>query len=189
MQKTNVPSISKSMPSDVEKMLGLDGLFEGDIVHLSFDCPRNLRTAFNSESKANGTSTCKNLQHFMASYVAVSRTKKHALGNTLAKLVDVPFVIENLNFEQYVQSKPRRLLRPEKSSKGAKVLSREELAERRILTEKEWFFSEVVRQWNLPRDDVAKWRKQKFNEAIEWKGRVSAAQKVLDLASPEVVVE
>jgi hypothetical protein len=108
------------MPSDVEKLLGLEGLFKGKIVHFSFDCPEKLRDAFVEESKANGTSACKEGQKLMASYVVTSRVKKRALGNTLSKLVDVPFTIENLNFEQYVQSRPRRLLRKNGESKPGK---------------------------------------------------------------------
>ena len=46
----------------------------------------------------------------MASYVVTSRMKRHALGNTMSKLVDVPFVIERMDFNQYVQSRPRRYL-------------------------------------------------------------------------------
>jgi hypothetical protein len=76
------------MPADVEKILGLEGLFKGELVHFSFDWPFNLREAFVEESKANGTSACKEGQKLMASYVVTSRVKKHALGNTLAKLVD-----------------------------------------------------------------------------------------------------
>ena len=116
-------SITKSMPSNVEAELGLGSLFSGNITHLSFDCPIKLREAFKSETKDNGTSVCKELQKYMVSYVATSRIKKHALGNTLSKLVDVPFTIENLNFEQYVQSRPRRLLRKNGERKPAELNS------------------------------------------------------------------
>jgi hypothetical protein len=109
------------MPFDVERMLGLEGLFDGEIKHATFDCPINLREVFKKECKANGTSVCKELQKFRLSYIVASRIRKNALGNTLAKLVDVPFTIENLNFEQYVQSRPRRLLRKNDESDPAKL--------------------------------------------------------------------
>ena len=98
------------MLSDVEKILGVNGLFDGEIKHLSFDCPLNLRIAFKQECEANGTSICKTLQNYQLSYIVVSRLKKHAYGNTLSKLVDVPLVIENLNCVQNVQSRVRRYI-------------------------------------------------------------------------------
>ena len=104
-------SIAGSMLREVAEQLGLDELFDGKIVHVSFDCPYNLREAFKHEIISNGTSQCKELQKFMLSYIVVSRLKKHALGNTLSKLVDVPFTIENLSLNQYVQSRPRRYVR------------------------------------------------------------------------------
>ena len=64
------------------EMLELDGLFEGEMKHLSFDCPLNLRTAFNREAQANGNSVCKLLQQYMSAYVSASMVKKHAIGNT-----------------------------------------------------------------------------------------------------------
>ena len=104
-------SIAGSMLREVAEQLGLDGLFDGKIVHVSFDCPYNLREAFKHEIISNGSSQCKELQKFMLSYIVVSRLKKHALGNTLSKLVDMPMVIENLSLNQYVQSRPRRYVR------------------------------------------------------------------------------
>ena len=106
-----VQSIATSMPFNVEKELGLEDLFTGTLTHLSFDCPTKLREAFKQEVKSNGTSVCKELQKFQLSYIATSRIKKHALGDTLSKALTVDFTIENLNFEQYVQSRPRRLLK------------------------------------------------------------------------------
>ena len=115
-KKTNIEKrIASGMLSDVEGELGLEGLFGGELTHLSFDCPTNLRTAFRTETKDNGTSVCKELQKYMTSYVATSRIKKHALGNTLSRALTANFTVENLNFEQYVQSRPRRLLRGESS--------------------------------------------------------------------------
>ena len=85
---------------NVEKLLGLKDLFGGNIVHFSFDCPSNLRKAFVQECRSNGTSACKEEQKLMASYVVASRMKKHALGNTMSKLIDVPLVIEKMVFAQ-----------------------------------------------------------------------------------------
>jgi len=109
--KQTQDSSAKSMPFSVEnaeKYLGLEGLFDGKMTHLSFDCPKPLREAFKQECKANGTSTCKTLQHYMVAYVTTSRLKKHALGNTISKVFDVPLTIGSLNFEQNVQSRVRR---------------------------------------------------------------------------------
>jgi hypothetical protein len=111
MQNQHSESITRSMLSDVEKILGISGLFEGEMTHLSFDCPKNLREAFKQECKANGVSVCKMLQNYALAYIVVSRLKKHAYGNTLSKLVDVPLVIENLNCVQNVQSRVRRYIK------------------------------------------------------------------------------
>ena len=83
-------------------------LFGGKIVHLSFDCPENLRNAFNSVVKAKGESACKILQKYMALHVLKTTLEKHAYGNTLSMLVDVPLRVGEVRFEQYVQSRPRR---------------------------------------------------------------------------------
>lgn len=104
-------SISRSMLATIEKELDLDGLFDGEIVHLSFDCPRRLRDALVYEARDNGDSVCKVLQHKGFSYVVGSRIKKHALGSTLRHLLDVDFNIENLSFQQYNQSRPRRIIK------------------------------------------------------------------------------
>ena len=95
----------------IEKTLGLTDLFGGKIVHVSFDCPNNLRAAFNEACKFENRSSCKIQQEIMASHVIAVQTKKNALGNTMSRLVDANFTIENLNFGQYVQSRPRRLIR------------------------------------------------------------------------------
>ena len=169
------------MPVDVEKMLGLNGLFEGDIVHLSFDCPKKLRTTFNYESKANGTSTCKKLQHLMASYVVTSKVKKNALGNTLAKLVDVPFVIEILNFEQNVQSRPRRLLRK-------KPVEKNYVVNEKPVIDKEFGkwnkrFGGVVEQWSS--HPSRKWRENWVVNARKYP-ELENAKRVLELNQLEV---
>lgn len=103
-------SIAKSMLKSIDSSVALEGLFDGDTVHLSFDCPTNLRLAFNAETKHNGTSVCKELTHFMAQYVFSSLVKKHALGNTISKLAETNFTIESMNFTQNVQNRPRRLV-------------------------------------------------------------------------------
>lgn len=164
------------MPSDVEKMLGLDGLFDGKLTHLSFDCPNNLRSAFKTESKSNSVSVCKNLQKFMASYVVTSRVKKHALGNTLAKLVDVPFVIENLNFEQYVQSRPRRLLRKKPIEKN--IVINEKKSNDKELVKWNKRFEEVINQWSL--HPSKEWRETWVVNAGKYP-ELENAQRVLEL--------
>ncbi len=78
------------MLSEIEEILSINCLFEGEMTHLSFDCPKNLRQAFKQECKANSVSVCKMLQNYQLTYIVVSRLKKHAYGNTLSKLVDVP---------------------------------------------------------------------------------------------------
>jgi hypothetical protein len=84
------------------------GLFGGKIVHMSFDCPENLRKAFVETVKLEKSSACKILQKYMALHVLKTTLTKHALGNTLSLLVDVPLRVGEVRFEQYVQSRPRR---------------------------------------------------------------------------------
>jgi hypothetical protein len=107
-------SIAKSrlFPKEVENEL--NGLFEGKITHLSFDCPTNLRLAFKKATKAKGSSICKTLQQIMKAYVEAYYTQKTALGNTLTKDSNdngFSIIIEKLESNQYVQSRPRRLMR------------------------------------------------------------------------------
>ena len=84
------------------------------LVHLSFDCPKQLRDAFNWATKANGTSTCKMLQQLALNYTLATMVKKHALANTnLSPEKEATVVnlnIGDMNFEQYVQNRPRRLI-------------------------------------------------------------------------------
>jgi hypothetical protein len=112
-RKTNAnkDSIAKSSLFPIEQILGLDGLFDGKITHFSFDIPLTLRKAFVDELKRNGDSGCKLLVKAVLSYVAVSKLRRQSLGDTLSKALDVGFVIQNLNFEQNVQSRPRRYIR------------------------------------------------------------------------------
>lgn len=103
--------IANSMLFPIEQTLNVDSLFDGKLVHLSFDCPTNLREALNAETKANNTSTCKVLQYLASVYVVKSRIQRHALGNTFSKVLDGKFSIGEMNFTQYVQTRPRRLIR------------------------------------------------------------------------------
>lgn len=102
---------AKSRLSSIERELGLSGLFEGEVYHLSFDCPKPLAKAFKEATKANGTSICKELQKYALSYVVEHHIEKSAFGSTISKILKPKLTIENLNFEQYVQNRPRRLLR------------------------------------------------------------------------------
>lgn len=104
-------SIGNSRLSSIEQELGLTGLFDGIVYHLSFDCPKPLALALKKATHDNGTSICKELQAFALSYVVKDHIEKSAFGNTLSKVLDPHLTIENLNFEQYVQSRPRRLVR------------------------------------------------------------------------------
>jgi hypothetical protein len=103
-------SIAKSMLSSIDANLDKSELFGGNIVHTSFDCPKNLREATKQAAKANGSSLCQILRLLMLAYVKSEYVKKHALSNTLT--TDKPsIVIESLNSYQYVQNRPRRLNR------------------------------------------------------------------------------
>jgi hypothetical protein len=110
LEKTNLRT-AKSSLSSLESELGLNGLFEGGHNHLNFDCPKPLVLAFKTATKANGTSVCKELQKYALSYVVSYSIEKTAFGNTLSKVLKPKLTIQNLNFEQYCQSRPRRLIR------------------------------------------------------------------------------
>jgi hypothetical protein len=103
--------IAKSRLFPIEETLELDGLFDGKLYHLSFDCPKNLALAFKQETRDNGTSICKELQKYMLSYVSSARMQKTAFGNTISRVLKPSLTIENLNFEQYCQTRPRRYVR------------------------------------------------------------------------------
>jgi hypothetical protein len=95
---------------DIEKELGLEGLFDGEIYHLSFDCPKPLAKAFKKATHDDGTSICKALQKYMLIYVTADHVEKTAYGNTLRKVLK-PNIAIGLNFEQYCQTKPRRWIK------------------------------------------------------------------------------
>jgi hypothetical protein len=80
--KKHKNSISASNLFTIDDLVTKQTLFEGNMVHLSVDCPFNLRTAFNNACKANGTSTCKIIQQFAANYIMATTIKEHALANT-----------------------------------------------------------------------------------------------------------
>lgn len=104
-------STAKSSLFSIEEKLGLKGLFEGPHNHLNFDCPKPLAKLFKEATRHNGTSICKELQKYALSYVVNYGLEKQSFGSTLSKVLKPKLTIENLNFEQYVQSRPRRLLR------------------------------------------------------------------------------
>ncbi len=114
--KHNTPSkcensISSSMPFSIDDLVAKQGLFEGEMTHLCFDCPRNLRNALNNAVKENGTSVCKILVEYGVAYVTATMIKKHALANTQinpAKETIVNVGIGELSFTQNVQNRPRR---------------------------------------------------------------------------------
>lgn len=107
--------ITESMPFTIDDLVTKQALFEGKLTHLSFDCPTNLRTAFNHATKQNGSSVCKMLQQYMAAYVTATMIKKHALANMkidVEKQTVVNVGINELSFNQNIQNRPRRLLNP-----------------------------------------------------------------------------
>jgi hypothetical protein len=109
-KRKGTQSIAKSSLLSIEEQLGLNGLFEGEMTHFSFDIPLSLRKAFVGELKDNGDSGCKFLVKQAFSYVLASRLKKQSFGNTLRRAIDTNLTVENLNFVQNVQSRPRRLI-------------------------------------------------------------------------------
>ena len=145
---------------------------------------QNLRTAFNEECRINGESACKVRQKLDASYVVSSRMKRHALGNTMSKLVDVPFVIKKMEFNQYVQSRPRRLVRKE-AQVDATLSEKVNVEQEKKLNDLEKQFRRVAEQWNLHRLNGDKWKRQWIKIAQKWKGNVSSAKLVLNLAMRE----
>lgn len=89
--------------SIAEACLPFADLLGGPIVHLSFDTPKNLRTAFNSAAKANGTSACHVLRGFMQVYIVADHYRKACFPNT-----NKPVVIEKLVMPTYVKKRVRR---------------------------------------------------------------------------------
>jgi hypothetical protein len=104
-------STAKSSLSTIEEKLGINDLFSGKIKHLNFDCPPKLRDLFKEATKANGTSVCKELQKYALSYSVKYVLEKQSFGSTMSKVLSPSLTIENLNFEQYTQSRPRRYIR------------------------------------------------------------------------------
>lgn len=118
-KKKNKPnskdSIAESLLFSIDELVTKQNLFEGKITHYSFDCPKNLRVAFNNAVKANGSSGCKNLVNYMVAYVSATMIKKTALANTFLdagknKETVVNVGINELSFTQNVQNRPRRLV-------------------------------------------------------------------------------
>ena len=101
---------SKTLLFSIDETLMLSRLYEGEMVHTGFDCPLNLRTAFNRETKANGSSTCQELRHFMAAYVTTSMLQNLTFTTPKISKRNSSVSIGALNFTQNVQSRPRRLV-------------------------------------------------------------------------------
>ena len=101
----------------------LDGydLLGGDIVHLSFDCPRNLREYFNQVAKRKAGSSCKLLRSFMLKTIAQHVLEKHALGNTLSDVVPSVFNVPQIVMPTYVQSRVRRYVGDVKGKDESRV--------------------------------------------------------------------
>lgn len=114
-------STAKSRLFSIEQKLGLTGLFDGKVYHLSFDCPKPLAELFKEATKANGTSVCKELQNYALTYVVNYGLQKSAFGNTLSRVLKPKLSVQNLNVTQYVQSRPRRYARVDPNRKEATV--------------------------------------------------------------------
>ena len=99
--------------SEVAKLLDGYDLLGGDIVHLSFDCPKNLRRYFNQVARRKYGSTCRGLRKFMLIECVEDILKKHALGNTLSDVVPSVFNVPQIVMPTYVQSRVRRYVRNE----------------------------------------------------------------------------
>jgi len=93
------------------KLLDDIDLLGGDIVHLSFDCPRNLREYFNQVARRKYGSSCRVLRSFMLKIIAQHVLEKHALGNTLSDVVPSVFNVPQIVMPTYVQSRPRRYVK------------------------------------------------------------------------------
>lgn len=104
-------SITKSSLFPIEQMLGITDLYGGKTTHFSFDIPLGMRKAFVRELKDNGDSGCQFLTKQVCTYIVISKLRKQSLGDTLSRIVDIDFAIQNLNFQQNVQSRPRRYIR------------------------------------------------------------------------------
>ena len=97
-QNKNDYSIVKACPELTE-------LMQGEIVHLSFDCPKNLRNTFKLTVKANGSSICHVLQTFMLTYLTAAHQQKACFSNTMRNHI----VIEHLVVPTYVKERVRRV--------------------------------------------------------------------------------
>jgi|PlaIllAssembly_1097288.scaffolds.fasta_scaffold128088_2 hypothetical protein len=104
-------STAKSQLSSIERELGISGLFEGEVYHAGWDCPRQLGLLFKEATHANGTSICKELQKYALTYCINYVLEKKSFGSTLSRILKPKLTVENLNFSQYVQNRPRRLIR------------------------------------------------------------------------------
>jgi hypothetical protein len=89
-------SIAGSMP-------WFSDLFGGKKVHYSFDCPENLRKAFNWAKEQTGEDGCEILRRFMALYILRVSIEKHAYGNTLMRLVNMPLWVDRVEYNQFFE--------------------------------------------------------------------------------------
>lgn len=89
-----------------ESML-LTTLFNGELTHLSFDCPKPLRQTFKTAVKANGSSVCHVLQTFMVTYLVANHYQKACFNDTYRH----PITVKNLVIPTYVKERVRRVKR------------------------------------------------------------------------------
>lgn len=90
--------------SIVKACLPFEDLLGGPTVHLSFDCPKNLRTAFNRATESVGQATCFVLRGFMQAYIVAQHYRQACFPKALE-----PVNIENLIMPTYVKERVRRV--------------------------------------------------------------------------------
>lgn len=121
-KNTEILRIALSMLNAKELERHVNGLFEGEMTHLSFDIKKPLREELNLVARERGTSVCKILCGLASAFIIAHHTSKNALSNTKNSM-NTPIVIESLNFTQHVQSRPRRLIRHEEPQEVSKSKS------------------------------------------------------------------
>lgn len=97
-------NLKKPADSIVKACFPFQDLMGGEIKHVSFDCPENLRNAFKTAVKANGSSVCPVLQTFMVTYLAANHYQKACFSDTIRS----PVIIEKLVVPTYIKKRIRR---------------------------------------------------------------------------------
>jgi len=180
-QNTEVNGIARSMLSDVEHELAAAELNGGEMTHTRFDCPLNLRETYKQTVRAEGSSMCKELVISMYNRVIEAMLRKHALGNTMGKLVKFPSTV-NYVLPTVVQSRKRRWARQSvEEDKQTGRLPAEQLKQREELEKMDKLFVRVLEQWDLAgHGDNSEWTKKQFVLAGKWADRLESARQILE---------